>query len=89
MRASEIEETLKASIDIQSIMVIDESHLHRGHAGARPYGQSHYKVVIVSNEFDGKSRVARQRTVFQVLGSAVGNEIHALSLNLLTPVEAA
>jgi BolA protein len=89
MRISEIEAAVRAAMPVQSIMAVDESHLHRGHAGARPYGQSHYKLTVVSDAFAGASRVARQRMVFAALGDTVGTDIHALSLNLLTPEQAA
>lgn len=87
MRIQEIEETIRQALAPQSLMVIDESHLHRGHAGDRPYGQSHYRVVAVAEAFAGKGRVERQRMVHAALGPSVGSSIHALSLNLHAPGE--
>jgi BolA family transcriptional regulator, general stress-responsive regulator len=89
LRINEVETAVRAALQPVSLLVLDESHLHRGHAGARPYGQSHYKVIAVSTMFEGKSRVERQRLVHAALGSAVGDSIHALSMTLLTPEQAA
>ena len=88
MRIHEIEATLRQAIQPESLTVIDESHLHRGHAGARPFGQSHFKVIAVSSAFEGRSRVQRQQMIYRALGSSVGEEIHALSMTLHTPEEA-
>jgi BolA protein len=85
MRGTEIETALRAALDPDCLLVIDESHLHRGHAGDRPYGQSHFRVVAVAAAFTGKSRVERQRMVYAALGPAVGESIHALSLSLAAP----
>ena len=89
MRITEVETAIRSALQPDSLLVMDESHLHRGHAGARQYGQSHYKVVAVSDVFEGKSRVERQRLIHAALGSAVGDSIHALSMTLLTPEQAA
>jgi BolA protein len=89
VRVNEITAAIRGAIQADSVLIIDESHLHHGHAGARPFGQSHYKATVVSAVFDGKSRVERQRMVFAAIGDAVGNEIHALTLNLQTPAQAA
>ena len=68
--------------------VTDDSHRHRGHAGARPEGETHYSVVVVSPAFAGMSRVARSRAVHAELEREFGAGLHALSLRLLTPEEA-
>jgi BolA family transcriptional regulator, general stress-responsive regulator len=88
MRIAEIESAVRAAINPLSLLVIDESHLHRGHAGARPFGQSHYRLVAVSDAFAGKSRVERQRLVHEALGQALGEAIHALSMTLHSAAEA-
>ena len=69
--------------------VIDELHRHAGHAGARPGGETHFAVTIVSDAFGGQSRVARQRLVYQVLAGEMLTCVHALSLTTLTPEETA
>jgi len=65
--------------------IVDESHRHAGHAGARPEGESHFAVTIVSASFAGLNRVARQRLVYQTLADELATHIHALSLTTLAP----
>lgn len=67
--------------------IVDESHRHAGHAGARPEGETHFAVTIVSPAFSGLSRVARQRLVYQVLADELATRVHALSLTTLEPGE--
>jgi BolA family transcriptional regulator, general stress-responsive regulator len=67
--------------------VVDESHRHAGHAGARPEGETHFAVTIVSAEFTGRGRVARQRLVYDALAEELAGRVHALSLTALTPEE--
>lgn len=69
--------------------IIDESHQHAGHAGARPGGESHFAVEIVSDAFAGQSRVARQRLVYGALADELAGPVHALRLTTLTAAEAA
>lgn len=80
--AETIETKLTAALDIGSIEVIDESHKHVGHAGAREGGESHFQVKVVSKDFEGKSRVAMQRMVYGALKEELAGPIHALSLDL-------
>ena len=67
--------------------VVDESHLHAGHAGARPEGETHFRVDIVAAAFDGVSRVERQRMVHRVLKDELGDRVHALALRTRAPGE--
>ena len=67
--------------------IVDESQLHTGHAGARPGGESHFRVTVVSAAFEGKSRVDRQRMVYGLLSADLENQIHALALKTMTPAE--
>lgn len=69
--------------------IVDDSHRHEGHSGARPSGETHFNVVIVSSLFEGKSRVTRHRMVFDVLKDLMDAPVHALTLSTLTPDEAA
>jgi BolA protein len=87
-RANRIETLLRAALSPTSLMLEDESGKHAGHAGARPGGETHYKLRLVSAAFDGLSRVARQRLVYQALREEFDTGLHALSLDLKTPVEA-
>lgn len=68
--------------------VIDDSHSHRGHSGARPGGETHFTVRIVSEAFAGQNRVARQRAVYRVLQAELDERVHALVLDVRTPAEA-
>ena len=67
--------------------IVDESHRHAGHAGARPEGETHFQVTIVAAAFTGQSRVARQRLVYQILAEELATRVHALSLTTLAPGE--
>jgi BolA family transcriptional regulator, general stress-responsive regulator len=68
------------------IEVIDESHLHAGHAGARS-GGGHYRLSIVSAAFDGKNTVSRHRLIYDALGDMMRQDIHALAIQARTPEE--
>jgi BolA protein len=72
-----------------ALEVEDESHRHQGHAGARAGGESHFRIVIVSAQFDGLGRVARQRLVNEILRDELAGPVHALAMKTLTPKEAA
>ena len=69
------------------LTVVDESHRHAGHAGARPGGETHFAVTISSAAFAGLGRVARQRLVYETLSRELAEGVHALSLTTLTPDE--
>jgi BolA protein len=68
--------------------LVDESARHAGHAGARPEGETHFRLLIVAATFAGKSRLERQRMVFAALGELMRTDIHAISITALTPDEA-
>ncbi|WP_440995953.1 BolA family protein [Arhodomonas sp. SL1] len=87
-RVELIEERLRAALTVEGLEVIDDSHLHRGHAGARA-GGGHYRVRIISPDFEGRGTIARHRMVYAAMGDAMRNDvIHALSIQALTPAEA-
>ena len=65
--------------------LIDDSHRHAGHAGAREGG--HYRLLIVSEAFAGKGTVARHRQVFALVGDLMRGRIHALGIKALAPDE--
>lgn len=83
-RRDRIEAKLRDELDAIEIDVIDESHLHAGHAGARE-GGGHFRVDVVSERFVGLSRVAAQRLVYSILADEMKGEIHALSITARTP----
>lgn len=83
-----IRDKLTAALSPAALEVEDESALHHGHSGARPGGETHFNVRIVSNAFSGLSRVERQRRVYAALADEMQAQIHALALVTLTPDEA-
>ena len=82
-----IREKLAAAFAPTELDVEDESARHAGHAGARPGGETHFNVRIVSAGFEGLSRVERQRRVYAALADELKSRVHALSLTTLTPSE--
>lgn len=85
--ADRIRERLEADLEPVRLEIVDESHLHAGHAGARPGGESHFRVTVVSDRFAGLSRVRRQQAVYAALAELMRTDIHALALTTRTPVE--
>ena len=85
--AAAIEQKLTAAFRPVRLTVTDESHKHEGHAGARPEGETHFHVEIVSAAFSGQSRIARQRLVYAVLADEMAGRVHALATKILTPDE--
>jgi BolA family transcriptional regulator, general stress-responsive regulator len=72
----------------QSLKVVDESDQHKGHAGHRPGGQTHFRVYIVSQAFAGKSRIARHRMINSALAAELSGSVHALAIHAAAPNEA-
>lgn len=68
--------------------VINESHLHAGHASSPGTGESHFRVLIVAAIFAGKSRVARHRLVNEAVAAELGDGVHALAVTAKAPGEA-
>jgi BolA protein len=85
-RRERIEATLQAALAPAHLEVVDESHLHAGHAGARS-GGGHFRVLVVSERFAGKSQLERQRLVYGALRDEMGDAIHALAMKTLTAAE--
>ena len=85
-RSTRIEQLLNAEFSPSHLLVKDQSHLHAGHAGAED-GKGHFAVNIVSEAFEGKSRIQRHRIIFDALGDMMQNDIHALSITARTPSE--
>lgn len=78
---------LEAALAPQSLEIADQSHLHAGHAGARPGGESHFRVTIVATAFEGLGRLARQRLVYRALAEEMATDIHALAIEAKAPSE--
>ncbi len=86
-RAETLRRKLREAFAPVMLEVVDESHLHAGHAGAAG-GGGHYAVTVVSSQFEGMTAVARHRRVYAVLAAEMGGAIHALSVRARTPAEA-
>ncbi len=71
----------------QSLDVVDESHLHAGHAGHRPGGETHYRIHIVAEAFKGKSRIERHRMINETLAAELAGSVHALAIHAAAPGE--
>jgi BolA family transcriptional regulator, general stress-responsive regulator len=71
----------------ESLDVRDESHLHEGHAGHRPGGETHFRVYIVSRAFKGKSRLERHRMINATLQGELAGSVHALAIHAQAPGE--
>jgi BolA family transcriptional regulator, general stress-responsive regulator len=80
---------LREAFSPESLGVIDESHLHEGHAGHRPGGQTHFRVHIVSAAFKGKSRIERHRMINAALATELAGSVHALAIKAQAPGEPA
>jgi BolA protein len=83
-RRDRIESKLRERLRAAFVEVIDESHLHAGHAGAQS-GGGHFRATIVSDRFAGLSAVEAQRLVYRELADEMGSAIHALSMRTFTP----
>lgn len=89
MRAKDsITQKLNEAFAPVSLDVIDESHLHEGHAGHRPGGETHFRVNIVSPAFAGKSRLDRHRMINATLAAELAGSVHALAIKAQAPGEA-
>ena len=71
----------------ESLDVADESHLHEGHAGHRPGGETHFRLYIVSHAFEGKTRIERHRMINAVLAAELAGSVHALAIRAQAPGE--
>lgn len=86
-RAERIVDELRKALHTEQVELIDDSHLHAGHAGAKE-GKGHFRVRVVSADFDGLRTLQRHQLVYRSLGELMQAEIHALSITALTPDEA-
>ena len=79
---------LREAFSPESLDVVDESHLHEGHSGHRPGGETHFRVYIVSPAFEGKSRIERHRMINSALAAELAGSVHALAIKAHAPGEA-
>ena len=82
----EIRRRIEQALAPVSLDVIDEGHLHAGHAGE---GRGHFRVRVVSAAFEGMMPIKRHRLVYDAVGGLMGAGIHALAIEAATPAEAA
>ena len=80
-----VEKKLQSVFRPITLEVIDESHLHAGHAGARPEGETHFRVKIISPKFAGLSRIQCHRLVNDALADELAGPIHALAITASGP----
>ena len=82
-----IREKLEQAFSPEELEVVDESEQHRGHAGWREGGETHFRVRMIAQAFNGESRVARQRAVNRCLAQELATSVHALAMELCAPDE--
>lgn len=85
-RVTRIRQRLEQRLQPESLDIVDESHLHRGHPGARD-GRGHFRVRIVSDVFAGLPRLARHRRVYAAVGDLMETDIHALNIEAISSNE--
>jgi len=85
--AGRMETLLREAFSPTYLEIVDESHLHAGHAGASPGGESHFRIVVVSDRFIDVGRVQRQQLVYAALDEVIKGGLHALSMTTSTPNE--
>jgi len=82
-----ITKKLSEAFNPENLDVVDESHLHEGHAGHRPGGETHFRLYIVSKAFEGKTRIDRHRMINSILATELAGGIHALAIKAQAPGE--
>ncbi len=78
----EIKKRLNAAYAPHTLDVINESNLHAGHAGDNGTGESHFKLIIASKAFEGKSRVQSHKMIYNALNDLFDKSLHALSIEI-------
>ena len=82
-----LEKKLQSAFSPQKLEILNESHLHAGHAGARPEGETHFRITVVSARFTDLSLVKRHRLINEALAEELRGPIHALAIKALSPDE--
>jgi BolA protein len=68
-----------------AVNVVDESHLHKGHAGHRPEGETHFRINIIAESFRGKTRVEAHRMIYEAVKTEIAEGLHALAIDAKAP----
>ena len=84
---STMRERLMVALEPTRLDVVNESHLHAGHAGSPGTGESHFSLLVVSKLFEGRSRVERHRLVNAALADLLRDRVHALAIKAFAPGE--
>ena len=82
-----LREQLMVALEPTRLDVVNESHLHAGHAGSPGSGESHFRVLVVAPLFEGRSRIERHRLVNDALAGLLRNKVHALAIKAYAPGE--
>ena len=80
-----ISEKIAIELNPQSLEVINESHMHAGHAGSPGTGESHFRIKVISDEFIGKSRLQIHQMINKILKTELSEDIHALAIEAKAP----
>ena len=80
--ADQIEQKLRKAFEVTSLEVINESHMHSGHAGDNGTGESHFRIRIQAKEFDTQSRVQQHRAINKALSEELAGHGHALAIDV-------
>ena len=84
-----IKEKLEKALAPERMELFNDSHKHAGHAGDDGSGQTHYRLIIVSERFENLGRIDRQRLVYEALKEEMSGGIHALNVKAIAPSESA
>lgn len=84
---SSMREKLMIGLEPVRLDVVNESELHAGHRSSPGTGESHFRLLIVSSAFEGKTRVQRHRLVNELVADELAAGVHALAMKTLTPSE--
>jgi len=82
-----VQEKIQASISVKEIDITDDSEAHRGHAGYREGGETHFTVRVVSPDFEGLGAVKRHKMIYSILKEELEGQIHALAIKAIAPSE--
>lgn len=83
----DMREAVIVALEPERLDIINESHMHEGHASSPGTGESHFRMLVVSKAFSGRSRIERHRMVNSVLAGFLANRVHALAIKAYAPGE--
>lgn len=86
-RIKNLHEKIENTLAVTYLEIIDDSHLHVDHAGATAEGESHFRIIIASSDFEGQKPIKRHQMIYRALADEMQSHIHALSIQAYTPSE--